>query len=51
MGDDQDLLARLRAGEESAFVDVVDRYHQPMMRLAAAYVPSSSVAEEVVQDT
>lgn len=51
MGDDRDLLARLRAGEESAFIDVVDRYHQPMMRLAAAYVPSPSVAEEVVQDT
>jgi len=50
MGDEQ-LLARLRAGEESAFVDVVDRYHRPMVRLAAAYVPSQSVAEEVVQDT
>lgn len=51
MADDAELLARLRAGEESAFVDVVDRYHLPMMRLATAYVPSQSVAEEVVQDT
>jgi RNA polymerase sigma-70 factor (ECF subfamily) len=49
--DDQELVARLRAGEESAFIDVVDRYHQPMIRLATAYVPSLSVAEEVVQDT
>jgi RNA polymerase sigma-70 factor (ECF subfamily) len=49
--DDQELVARLRAGEESAFIDVVDRYHQPMIRLASAYVPSPSVAEEVVQDT
>lgn len=51
MGDERDLLARLRAGEETAFIDLVDKYHQPMMRLATAYVPSPSVAEEVVQDT
>jgi RNA polymerase sigma-70 factor (ECF subfamily) len=49
--DDHELVARLRAGEEGAFIDVVDRYHQPMIRLATAYVPSPSVAEEVVQDT
>jgi len=49
MGDEHELLARLRAGDESAFIDVVDRYHLTMVRLAATYAPSRSVAEEVVQ--
>ena len=46
-----DLLRRLRAGDEGAFVDLVDRYHMSMIRLARAYVPNRAVAEEVVQDT
>jgi RNA polymerase sigma-70 factor (ECF subfamily) len=50
-GDDVELLARLRAGDESAFAVLVDRYHGPMLRLAAMFVPSRAVAEEVVQDT
>lgn len=37
VGDERELLARLRAGDESAFIHVVDRYHQPTMRLATAY--------------
>jgi RNA polymerase sigma-70 factor (ECF subfamily) len=49
--DEQELVVRLRAGDESAFTAVVDRYHLPMIRLAASYVPSPAVAEEVVQDT
>ncbi len=48
---DVDLLARLRAGDESAFVMLVDRYHSSMLRLARTYVPSEAVAEEAVQDT
>ena len=50
-GDDSELLARLRAGDEAAFAVLVDRYHGPMLRLAATFVPSRAVAEEVVQDT
>jgi RNA polymerase sigma-70 factor (ECF subfamily) len=50
LGDD-DLLQRLRAGDEAAFVELVDRYHTSMIRLARSYVPSHAVAEEVVQDT
>jgi RNA polymerase sigma-70 factor, ECF subfamily len=49
--DDMDLLQRLRAGDEQAFVVLVRRYHDSMIRLAASFVPSRAVAEEVVQDT
>ncbi len=48
--EDADLVARLRAGEEGAFVVVVERYHAAMVRLATAYVPSHAVAEEVAQE-
>jgi len=49
--DDMDLLQRLRAGDEQAFVVLVRRYHDSMIRLASSFVPSQAVAEEVVQDT
>ncbi len=48
---DVELLGRLRSGDEQAFVMLVDRYQQPMLRLARSMVPSQAVAEEVVQDT
>jgi RNA polymerase sigma-70 factor (ECF subfamily) len=48
---DAELLGRLRAGDEQAFVVLVRRHHAAMLRLAACYVPSMEVAEEVVQDT
>jgi RNA polymerase sigma-70 factor (ECF subfamily) len=48
---DDELLARLRAGDEDAFVLLVARYHATMLRLARSYVSSTAVAEEVVQDT
>jgi RNA polymerase sigma-70 factor (ECF subfamily) len=48
---DQELLGRLRAGDEQAFVMLVRRHHDAMLRLARGYVPSVAVAEEVVQDT
>ena len=51
MDPDAELLHRLRAGDERAFVVLVGRYHEPMLRLAASFVPSAAVAEEVVQDT
>ena len=53
MGQDTeaDLLARLRAGDERAFVILVQRYHAAMFRLACSFVPNAAVAEEVVQDT
>lgn len=44
------LVVRLRDGDESAFRDLVHRYHGGMVRLAETFVPSRAVAEEVVQD-
>jgi RNA polymerase sigma-70 factor (ECF subfamily) len=49
--DEEDLVERLRKGDEGAFASLVDLYHTPMVRLAMTFVPSRSVAEEVVQDT
>src|SRR5271170_4850150 len=49
--EDSELVARLRAGDEQAFVALVARHHSSMLRLARAFVSSSAVAEEVVQDT
>ena len=49
--DDHELVERLRAGDEGAFVSLV-RQHQPgLLRLAESMVGSRAVAEEVVQDT
>ena len=44
-------LNRLRSGDEEAFVMLVARYQQSMLRLARSMVSSEAVAEEVVQDT
>ena len=49
--EDAELVARLRAGEEQAFVALAARHHAGMLRLARTYVSSTTVAEEVVQDT
>ena len=51
MDTDLELLTRLRDGDEEAFVMLVARYQQPMLRLARTYAPSRAVAEEAVQDT
>jgi RNA polymerase sigma-70 factor, ECF subfamily len=48
---DVELVDRLRAGDEDAFVTLVERYHAPLVRLAATFVPNRAVAEEVVQET
>jgi RNA polymerase sigma-70 factor (ECF subfamily) len=51
METDAEQLSRLRSGDEEAFVMLVARYHQPLLRLARSIVSSEAVAEEVVQDT
>jgi RNA polymerase sigma-70 factor, ECF subfamily len=40
----------MRAGDEAAFRVFVGRYHQAMIGVAARYVPSPSIAEEVAQE-
>jgi RNA polymerase sigma-70 factor, ECF subfamily len=47
---EQDLLERLRAGDEDAFAELVRRYHRLMLRVARGYVRTDAVAEEVVQE-
>lgn len=49
--DDLALVDRLRAGDETAFVEIVRRYQPRILRLAQATVGSRAVAEEVCQDT
>ncbi|HLF41762.1 MAG TPA: sigma-70 family RNA polymerase sigma factor [Acidimicrobiia bacterium] len=51
MGDDTELVERLQSGDERAFVELVDRFHPSLLRLASTFVPNRAVAEEVVQDT
>jgi RNA polymerase sigma-70 factor, ECF subfamily len=51
VADDGELLERLRAGDEDAFMEVVRAWSPSMVRVARMYVPSGAVAEEVVQET
>ncbi len=48
--DDSDIVRRLRAGEEQAFTELVDRHHGALVRLARVFVRTEASAEEVVQD-
>jgi RNA polymerase sigma-70 factor (ECF subfamily) len=45
------LLSRLRARDETAFVELIERYHGPLLRLAMTFVGRREVAEEVGQET
>lgn len=49
--EEAELVRQLQAGDESAFEQVVMRYHRRLLRAARGYVASEAVAEEVVQDT
>jgi RNA polymerase sigma-70 factor (ECF subfamily) len=48
---DRALLEALRAGDERAFKELVERYDGALLRVAQIFVPSREVAEEVVQET
>jgi len=49
--DDIRIVEALRAGDEAAFRDLVNRHHASLIRVALMYVRTRAVAEEVVQDT
>jgi RNA polymerase sigma-70 factor (ECF subfamily) len=51
--DDADLrlLERAREGDEEAFAELVRKYSPSLLRVAQMYVPSRSIAEDVVQET
>jgi RNA polymerase sigma-70 factor, ECF subfamily len=49
--EERQLVAALRAGDEAAFKQLIDRYHASLVRVAQAYVPTRALAEEVAQET
>jgi RNA polymerase sigma-70 factor (ECF subfamily) len=49
--DERELVAALRAGDESAFRALIEMYHAMLVRVARAYVPTTAIAEEVAQET
>jgi len=49
--DEAQLIDALRRHDEAAFVQLVERYQGPLLRLALVYAGSRAVAEDVVQDT
>lgn len=48
--EDLALVERLRAGDEVAFMMLVEQHQAAMLRIARMYVRSRSVAEDVVQE-
>ena len=48
---DARCLERLRAGDEAAFMELVERHHAALVRLARSFVSSRAVAEDVAQET
>lgn len=50
MQEDPALLARLRAGDDAAFAEVVRAWSPAMLRVARAHVHTHASAEEVVQE-
>jgi len=49
--DDAELLKSLLGGDESAFSELVRRYHSTLVKVARYYVASAASAEDVAQDT
>ena len=49
--DEREFLARLRAGDETAFRQVLAEFGPSMLRVAGAYARDTQVAAEIVQET
>ena len=50
ISEEERVLAALRAGDEEAFLGLVQRLHPSMLHVALAFVSSRAVAEQVVQE-
>ena len=50
MEDEHILIERLKAKDEAAFTELVERYYGYLLPLADFFVSNSAVAEEVVQE-
>jgi RNA polymerase sigma-70 factor, ECF subfamily len=48
---DQDIIGRLRVGDQAMFARLLDAWSSGLLRAARAYVASHESAEDVVQDT
>ncbi|HEX5821962.1 MAG TPA: sigma-70 family RNA polymerase sigma factor [Solirubrobacterales bacterium] len=48
---EQELVQRLRDGDEAAFAELIDTYGATMLRVAQMFVRDRATAEEVVQET
>jgi RNA polymerase sigma-70 factor, ECF subfamily len=48
---DEELVARLKRGDERAFAELISAYSPALLRFAQARVRTRAVAEEVVQET
>ncbi len=49
--DESEVIAALRARDESGVRQLVDEHTPALLRVARGYVPSREIAEEVVQET
>src|SRR3954447_20362796 len=49
--DEQELVERLRAGDEAAFAALVDEYQASFVRVARMYVRDTATAEDVAAET
>lgn len=48
---DLEIVRALQAGDEAAFLALVDQYQASFLRLARNFASSTAVAEEIVQET
>jgi RNA polymerase sigma-70 factor (ECF subfamily) len=49
-GDESAAIARIRLGDEEAYLDLVRRYYGALCEFAAAWLGSAADAEDIVQD-
>jgi len=48
---DDELVVRLRKGDQDAFAVLVDRYHTRLTRFAHSFTPRAELAEDIAQET